>query len=117
VAVSAVQVHGARGLVALGIRVGHGLHVGTGVSVVLVLVLVVTEVSGTLSLVLAIRRHCRPAELERKHGEQDDGEEAAHSQESSGYRVCHGTGKATAVWGFTTSMRGCARRCGSSHGG
>jgi hypothetical protein len=35
--------------------------------------------------VLAIRRHRRPAELERKQGEQDDCEEAAHGQESSGY--------------------------------
>jgi hypothetical protein len=67
--------------------------------------------------VLAIRRHRRPAELERKQGEQDDGEEAMHGQESSGYRVEADIDKATGLWGFTTSKHGCARRCGSSHGG
>jgi hypothetical protein len=40
-----------------------------------------------LGLVPAVRRHRRPAELERQQGEQDDGEEATHGQESSGYRV------------------------------
>jgi hypothetical protein len=65
----------------------------------------------------AIRGHGRPAELERQQREQDDGEEAAHGQESSGYRVCLGSAKATRLWGFTTSRRGRARRCGSSHGG
>jgi len=80
-------------------------------------VLVVTEVSGTLGLVPAIRRHRRPAELERKHDEQEDGEEATHEQESSGYKVRADMGKATGLWGLTTSNRGCARRCGSSRGG
>ncbi len=111
----AVEIHTARSLVALRVRVGHRLRIGAAVSVVLVLV--VTEVPGTLGLVLAIRRHRRPAELERQHGEQDDGEEAAHSAESIGYRVGAIMGGATGLWGFTTSMRGCARRCGSSHGG
>ncbi|MDP2004414.1 MAG: hypothetical protein Q8K45_01950 [Rubrivivax sp.] len=112
---AAVEIHCARSLVALGILVGLRLRMGASVSVVLVLV--VTEVSGTLDLVLAIRRHCRPTELERKQGEQNDGEKATHGQEFSGYRVVANMGKATVLWGFTTSMRGYARRCGSSHGG
>jgi hypothetical protein len=66
--------------------------------------------------VLAVRRHRRPAELERQHREQDDGKEATHGHESSGYRVCRGTDQAIRLWGFTTSMRGHARRCGSSDG-
>lgn len=112
---AAVEIHCARSLVTLGIRVGHRLRMGTSVSVVLVLV--VAEVSGTLGLVPAIRRHRRPAELERKHGEQEDGEEATHGRESSGYKLVADVGKATGPWGFTTSNRGCARRCGSSRGG
>jgi hypothetical protein len=66
-----------------------------GTSIIVVLVLVVAEMSGTLGLVPAIRRHRRPAELERKHDEQDDGEEAAHGQESSGYKLVADEGKAT----------------------
>jgi hypothetical protein len=65
----------------------------------------------------AIRRHRCPAELERKHGEQKNGEEATHGRESSCYRVCPGACKASRSWGFTTLTRGCARRCGSSRGG
>jgi hypothetical protein len=65
----------------------------------------------------AIRRHRRPAELERKQGEQEDGEVATHGQESSGYNVRADMGKATGLWGFTTSNRGFARRFGSSRGG
>jgi hypothetical protein len=42
----------------------------------MVLVVVVTEVlDAGLGLMPAIRRHRRPAELERQKGEQDDGEE------------------------------------------
>ena len=114
-AVAAVEIYCARSLVAPGIRVGHRLRIGTSVSVVLVLV--VAEMSGTLGLVPAIRRHRRPAELERKHAEQEDGEEATHRQESSGYKLVADAGKATGLWGFTTSNHGCARRCGSSRGG
>jgi hypothetical protein len=64
-----------------------------------------------------VRRHGRPAELERQEGEQEDDEDSTHGQESSGYRVFCGGGKATGLWGFTTSRRGHARRCGSSNGG
>jgi hypothetical protein len=64
----------------------------------------------------AVRRHGRPAELERQKGEQDDGKNSAHRQDSSGYRVFCAGGKATGPWGFTTSRHGCVRRCGSSHG-
>ena len=85
-----------------------------GVSVGVVLVVVVTQVPrSSLGLVSAIGRHGRPAELERQQSEQDDGEEATHGQESSGYRVCLDTTKPTRLWGFTTSRRGHARRCGS----
>jgi hypothetical protein len=65
----------------------------------------------------AVRRHGRPAELERQKGKQNDGEEPAHGQESSGYRVDLGSGKATGLWGFTTARRGRARHFGSSCGG
>ena len=108
----AVQVHRARGLVAWSVRVGRRFGIRAGVSVVLVLV--VTEVSDALGLVLAVRGHRSPAELERQHDEQDDGKEAAHGQESSGYRVGLGSAEATGLWGLTTSMRGPSPRCGSS---
>jgi hypothetical protein len=67
--------------------------------------------------VSAVRRHGRPAELERQEGEQDDGEDSTHGRESSGYRVFGGEGKASTPWGFTTSRHGRVRRCGSSGGG
>lgn len=117
---TAVQVHGAGCLVARGIcihiQIGNRLGVAARVSVVLVLV--VTEVcSAGLLLVPAVRRHGRPTELERQKGKQDDGEDSAHGQESSGYRVGLVASKATGLWGFTTSRRGHARRCGSCGGG
>ena len=63
---------------------------------VLVLVLVVTEVlQPRLGLVPTVRRHRRPAELERQEGEQDDVDETRHWQESSGYRVFLGAHKAS----------------------
>ena len=72
VAVPAVQVDGAGGLVALGISVGQQvgclLNAWAGISLTLVLVrmFVMPEVSSVrLSLVRAIRGHRRPAELER----------------------------------------------------
>ena len=72
-----------------------------GVGVGVVLVVVVTQVPrSSLGLVSAIGRHGRPAELERQQREQDDGEEATHGQESSGYRVCLGTTQADQVVGF-----------------
>ena len=89
-----------------------------GLGLVRVPVLVVAQVLGVLTgFVPAIRRHGRPAELERQKGEQDDGENSTHGQESSGYRVGLVESKATGLWGFTTSRRGHARRCGSLHGG
>jgi hypothetical protein len=126
-AVSAVQIHGARRLVALNIRgrirnrpridnpIGNRFGTTAGSSVVLVVV--VTQVpGGGLGLVSAIRGHRRPAELERQQSEQDDGEKAAHGRESSGYRVGPGTTRVARLWGITTSKRGRVRRCGSSHG-
>ena len=94
---TAVQVHGAGRLVAVRAavlvrgrqRIGSQIRSRPGsaadVGLVRMVVVMVTEMSSTLSFVLAIRRHRRPAELERKQGEQDDCEEAAHGQESSGY--------------------------------
>jgi len=91
--VTAVRVHGAGRFavcaicVCIQVRVQPGAVAGVSV----VLVVVVTEVfDHGLGLVPTIRRHRRPAELERQEGKQDDGEEAAHGRESSGYRVCLG---------------------------
>ncbi len=125
-AVAAVQIHGAKCLVALGIGVSlqsrDRFEVCTDVSVVLVLVLVLvlvmTEVRcAGLLLVSAVGRHGRPAKLERQQGKQDEGEETAHGQESSGYRVGAGCRKATGLWPFTTWRHGREPHCGSSHGG
>ena len=120
---TAVQVHGAERFAVTGIRVHIGdggwigVQPGSVAGVCMVLVVVVTEVLDTgLGLMPAVRRHGRPAELERQKGEQDDGKNSAHRQESSGYRVFCAGGKATGPWGFTTSRHGCVRRCGSSHG-
>lgn len=118
--VTAVQVHGTGCLVARGVRgpvqIGNRLGVAAVVSVMLVLVVTEVRCAGLL-LVPAVRRHGCPAELERQKGEQDDGEDSTHGQESSGYRVGLVASKATGLWGFTTSRRGRARRCGSLHGG
>ena len=85
-AVTAVEIHGARSLVALGRRIDSrkGIDsIDTGVAVMRVVM--VAEVSGAgLRLVLAVRGHGRPAELERQQGEKDDGEQATHGGESSG---------------------------------
>ncbi len=117
---AAVQVHGTGCLVARGIcsrtQVRNRLRTADGVGVVLVLVVTEVRCAGLL-LVPTVRRHGRPAELERQKGEQDDGENSTHGQESSGYRVGLVESKATGLWGFTTSRRGHARRCGSLHGG
>lgn len=87
-----------------------------GVGVVLMFMVTKVFYLG-LGLVPAVRRHGRPAELQRQQGEQEDGEEPAHGRESSGCRVQLVTTKATDLWGFTTSRRGCVPRFGSSHGG
>lgn len=117
---TAVQVHGAGCLVARGIcsrtQVRNRLGVADGVRVVLVLVVTEVRRAGLL-LVPAVRRHGCPAELERQKGEQDDGENSTHRQESSGYRVGLVAPKATGLWGFTTSRRAHARRFGSCGGG
>ena len=117
---TAVQVHGAERFAVTGIRVhiGDGGWIGVQPgSVAGVCMVLVTEVlDAGLGLMPAVRRHGRPAELERQKGEQDDGKNSAHRQESSGYRVFCAGGKATGPWGFTTSRHGCVRRCGSSHG-
>ncbi len=121
---AAVQVHGAGRFAITGIRVHIrgggwiGVQPGPVAGVSMVLVVVVTEMLGPgLGLVPAIRRHGRPAELERQEGEQDDGEDSTHGQESSGYRVGLGATMATGLWGFTTSRHECVQRCGSSGGG
>lgn len=78
---TAVQVHGAGCLFARGIcsrnQVRNRLGVADGVRVVLVLVVTEVRCAGLL-LVPAIRRHGRPAELERQKGEQDYGENSTH---------------------------------------
>lgn len=74
---AAFEIHGARSVAARGIRVGHELCIGVGISAVRVLVM--TEVAGTrLFLMLAIRSRRCPAELERHQDDKDEGEEAAH---------------------------------------
>lgn len=97
---TAVQVHGTGCLVAPGIRgriqIGNRLGVADGVRMVLVLVVTEVRCAGLL-LVPAVRRHGRPAELERQKGEQDDGEDSTHGQESSGYRVGLVASKATGL--------------------
>lgn len=121
---AAIQVHGAWRFAVTGIR-AHirgggwiGIQPGPVAGAIVVLMVVVTEVlHPRLGLVPAVRRHGRPAELERQQGEQDDGENSTHGEESSGYRVFCGGGKATGLWGFTTSRHECVRRCGSSGGG
>lgn len=120
----AVQVHGAGRLAVVGIRVcirGRnrvGIQPNSVDGAIVVLVVVVTEVFDSgLSLMPTVRRHRRPAELDRQKGEQDDGEDSTHGRESSGYRVFRGEGKASTPWGFTTSRHGRVRRCGSSGGG
>ncbi len=52
----------------------------------LMLMFVVTKVSDSslLCIMSAVRRHSRPAELERQQYKQNDGEEAVHSRKSSG---------------------------------
>ena len=89
---TAVQVHGAERVAVTGIRVHIGdggwigVQPGSVAGVCMVLVVVVTEVlDAGLGLMPAVRRHGRPAELERQKGEQDDGKNSAHRQESSGY--------------------------------
>ena len=87
---TAIQVHGAGRFAVTGICVCIQIRVqpGTVAGVSVVLVVVMTEVFDPgLSLVPTVRRHRRPAELERQQGEQDDGEETAHKRESSRYRV------------------------------
>jgi hypothetical protein len=62
----------------------------------------------------AVRRHGRPAELERQKGEQEDDEDSTHGQESSGYRVGRGAAKSSAPWGFhhlDSRMCSAAWRC------
>ena len=87
---TAIQVHGTGRFAVTGICVCIQIRVqpGTVAGVSLVLVVVMTEVFDPgLSLVPTVRRHRRPAELERQQGEQDDREETAHKRESSRYRV------------------------------
>ena len=88
---TAVQVHGAGRFAVTSIRVQIrsggwiGVQPGPIAGVCVMLVVVVTEVLDPgLGLVPTVRRHRRPAELERQEGEQDDGEEATHERESSG---------------------------------
>jgi hypothetical protein len=45
----------------------------------LMLMLMVSQVRGAhLGFMPAVRRHCRPAELERQQSEQEDDENTAH---------------------------------------
>ncbi len=106
VTVPAIQVRGARGLIALGIgvghRVGHGIDARTDIS--LMLVLVVTDMCSVgPGLVRAIRCHRRPAEVEWKQCKQEDGKDSAHGQESSCYRVFVEVNETTRSCGFTSS--------------
>ena len=119
---TAVQIHGAGrfavcAICAICVCIQIRVQPGTVAGVSVVLVVVVTEVFDPgLGLVPTVRRHRRPAELERQQGEQDDGEEATHGRESSGYGVCLGITGSTEAWDFTISMRECAQRRSSSRG-
>ncbi|MBC7727279.1 MAG: hypothetical protein H7242_06640 [Microbacteriaceae bacterium] len=94
VAVTAIEIQGARRVVARGLRIDNRFDSDRGIGVLRVRV--VTKMSGVgLRLMPAVRRHGRPAELERQQGEQDNGDEATHGQESSGYRVCRAINTAT----------------------
>lgn len=89
VAVTAVRIHGAKYLVAVGDHTSAGINhrFGLGTGAGLMQVLVMAQVSGTgLGLVPAVRRDGRPAELERQQAEQENCEEAAHGREYSDYR-------------------------------
>lgn len=92
-ALAAVQIRAARGFAILCVSAcslvcHYGLKV-TAVSVMLVLV--VAEVRGIgRAFVRAIRGRRRPAELEGQHDKHEDGEEAAHERESSGWFACVG---------------------------
>lgn len=61
-------------------------HAHVGGMLMLMLMFVVTKVSDSslLCIMSAVRRHSRPAELERQQYKQNDGEEAVHSRKSSG---------------------------------
>lgn len=91
---TAVQIQGAGRFAVTGIQGRLRANIWTcvqpdtvaGVSVMLVVVVTEMRHRG-LCLMPAVRRHRRPAELERQEGEQDDGEDAMHGRESSGYRV------------------------------
>ncbi len=51
----------------------------TETDVFLMLMLMVSQVRGAhLGFMPAVRRHCRPAELERQQSEQEDDENTAH---------------------------------------
>ena len=107
---TAVQVHGGWRLIAVratGLvrgrsqictRINSRPGIAAGVGVELMVMVMVTKVSrARLTLMPAISRYRCPAELERKHGEQENGEEATHGRESSCYRVCPGACKAQVV--------------------
>jgi hypothetical protein len=87
VAVAAIDLQGARGLVVRGRQIDKRLGIDSGIGVLRMRVMTEMPSAGR-RFMPAVRRHGRPAELERQQGEQDDGEEAAHRQESSGCRVC-----------------------------
>lgn len=98
-AVTAVQVHGASRLVAVratglvqgGRQTCTRITSRPGIAASMVLMVMVTEMSCTRSTFMrAIRSCCCPAELERKHGEQKNGEETTHGRKYSCYRVCPG---------------------------
>lgn len=93
VAVTAIDIQGARRVVPRGLRIDKRCDIDRGIGVLRVSV--VTKMSGGgLRFMPAVRRHGRPAKLERQQGEQDDGEAAAHRQVSSGNRVCSAINKA-----------------------
>lgn len=70
-----------------------------------VLVLVMSKVAGGgRRLVLAVRRHDRPAELQGHQGKQQDGKPSTHTPEFIG---CGVTAQVGAVKAFTVQRLGC----------
>lgn len=94
VAVTAIDIQGARRVVPRSLRIDKRCDIDSGSGVLRMLV--VTEMpSAGRRFMPTVRRHGRPAELERQQDEQGDGEEAAHGRKCSDYRVCSAINQAT----------------------
>lgn len=93
-ALTTVQIDGAWCFVGLkfsgGFRIRKRLAIAIAIALSrrVMVVLMMTEVPGHNSTLMpAVRRHCRPAELERQQNKKEDGKEAGHCNKSNGHRV------------------------------